>query len=123
MCSYPYKSVKYILYLCLLHKVPVSQQVLPAGGVSQVSQEELQGLQVVQSKFRTVRRGSTLSGGGEVMGMPTNLHHRAKCPSGSAGGVPPAGANPPPSHSVRVTSRLYQIPGTHANAILYQRAP
>ena len=70
---------------------------------------------MAQGGSSTVRWGGTPSGRGEVMDAPTNLRRRAKLPDGSAGGAPPAGADPPPclrqgQHPDRTSSPVRMLP-------------
>ena len=65
--------------------------------------------------------GGTPSGRGEVTGAPTNLRRRAKLPDGSAGGAPPAGADPPPLPQAGAASRSHRFPGAHATVLQYRR--
>ena len=55
------------------------------------------------------------------MGTLMNLRHRAKLPVGSAGGAPPAGADPPPLRLAGATLRMHRFPGAHATALQYRR--
>ena len=65
--------------------------------------------------------GDTLSSGGEVMGMLTNLYCRVKLFIGSASGVLLAGADPPLLPCVGVVLRSHQYPGVYATVLLYWR--
>ena len=122
MCSHLHKSVIHIIHLCPLHTRSPSPgkhyQLVEFVKFLKKNPHafEWPGADLSQSDGR-----GTPSGGGEVMGTPTNLRRRAKLPVGSAGGAPLAGADPPLLHHAGATLRTHQFPGAHATVLQYRR--
>ena len=120
--SHPHESVIHIIHLCPLHmRSPSSGKHYQLVEFVKFFKRNSRAFKWPGADLSQSDRGGTLSGGGKVMGMPTNLCHRAKLPVGSTGGAPLVGANPPPPPHMGAISGMHWYPSTHATVLQYQR--